>query len=91
MNACVVDGNTFDLQMVIPPGYRARPHQNRVQGDMYKLNMDVGNIVNISFTLLQGNTVADPAKVKSVLFSILDLDAGWGTTHQWLITPGINN
>jgi len=88
MNACVVDGNTFDLQMAIPAGYRARPGESRVQGDMYKLNMAVGNNASITFTLmLQGNNVADPTRVKSVLFSILDLDAGWGTMHQWLITP----
>jgi len=91
MNACMVDGTTFDLQMVIPPGYRARPGWSRVQGNMYKLNMVVGSSVSIAFTLLQGDKIADPAKVKSVLFSILDVDAGWGTTHQWLMTPGINN
>jgi len=52
MNACVVDGNTFDLQVVIPAGYRARPGDSRVQGGMYKLNMAGGN--NVSMMQAQG-------------------------------------
>jgi len=76
---------------VIAPGYMTKSGLSRVQGDMFKLNMAVRNQVNITFTLLQGDQIADPAKFSNVLLSILDLDAGYGTTHQWLITPGITN
>jgi len=90
-SVCEVDNQNFDLRMEISPGYRAKPAASQVLGDMFKLNMAVGNSATIKFTLLQGESIADPATVNSILFSVLDLDKGYEITHQWLTAPGVNN
>jgi len=90
-SVCEVDNQNFDLRMEISPGYRAKPAASQVVGDMLKLNMAVGNNATVKFTLLQGETIADPATVNSILFSVLDLDKGHEITHQWLTAPGVNN
>jgi len=90
-NVCTVDQDVFDLKMDISPGLRAIPARSEVVGNMYKLNMAVGSSATIKFTLLQGETIANPAKVESVLFSVLDLDKGDVATHQWMTGSGISN
>lgn len=89
-SVCEVDNQNFDLRMEISPGYRAKPAASQVVGDMFRLNMAVGNSATVKFTLLQGERIADPATVNSILFSVLDLDKGYKTTHQWLTAPGVN-
>jgi len=76
--------------MEISSGYKGTPAKNRVVGDMFKLQVAVGYAATISFTLLQGENVAHPDKFGSILFSVLDLDKGYGTIHQWIIAPAVD-
>jgi len=77
-NICKVGSQDYDLLIVNSTEYRAPSKRaNRIRGDFGQINVLSGTRVNMEFAIVFSGT-QKPAKVSSLILSILDLVEGCG-------------